>query len=100
MQVQSILEAMPSSNMAPDEEAMEDGNEEFKYRQTFMFSATMPPAGARVCVCVCGCGCVGVCVSVSLCLCVSVSLCLCVSVSCVCVCVYTYSVSATPATRV
>jgi len=47
-QVQAILEAMPSSNMKPDEEVAEDGNEEFKYRQTFMFSATMPPAVERI----------------------------------------------------
>jgi hypothetical protein len=36
--VQAILDAMPLSNMKPDEDAIEDGNEDFKYRQTFMFS--------------------------------------------------------------
>jgi len=47
-QVQAILDAMPSSNIKPDDDATEDGNEEFKYRQTFMFSATMPPAVERI----------------------------------------------------
>uniref|UniRef100_A0A7S1H9J5 RNA helicase n=2 Tax=Hemiselmis andersenii TaxID=464988 RepID=A0A7S1H9J5_HEMAN len=48
-QVEAILDAMPSSNMKPeDSEEAEDGNAEFKYRQTFMFSATMPPAVERI----------------------------------------------------
>jgi len=41
-QVTSILEAMPSSNLRPVDETEE--KEGRLYRQTFMFSATMPPA--------------------------------------------------------
>jgi ATP-dependent RNA helicase DDX23/PRP28 len=47
-QVQEILDAMPSSNMRPEDDADEEGNTDFKYRQTFMFSATMPPAVERI----------------------------------------------------
>mmetsp|Transcript_22435 Transcript_22435/g.51761 ORF Transcript_22435/g.51761 Transcript_22435/m.51761 type:complete len:862 (-) Transcript_22435:104-2689(-) len=48
-QVQAILDAMPSSNLKPDDEdEAEEGNQEFKYRQTFMFSATMPAAVERI----------------------------------------------------
>lgn len=54
-QIQSVLDAMPTSNMRPEEEE-EDEDEPAKkqedemaaemplYRQTFLFSATMPPA--------------------------------------------------------
>jgi ATP-dependent RNA helicase DDX23/PRP28 len=42
-QVKSVLEAMPSSNLKPiEEDVLIDLNEQ-RYRQTFMFSATMPP---------------------------------------------------------
>lgn len=40
-QLQQILKAMPSTNMAPVDEAAVDANK--IYRQTVMFSATMPP---------------------------------------------------------
>ena len=47
-QVRAILEAMPSSNLKPlDEEALIDLDEN-KYRQTYMFSATMPPAVEKI----------------------------------------------------
>ena len=43
-QVKAVLDAMPSSNLKPlDEEALID-LDETRYRQTYMFSATMPPA--------------------------------------------------------
>jgi len=47
-QVQQILDAMPAGAMKPDEEDAEAGNTDFKFRQTFMFSATMPPAVERI----------------------------------------------------
>ena len=46
-QVQAILEHMPA-NYKPDDEAAEAGFDGFMYRQTFMFSATMPPAVERL----------------------------------------------------
>jgi ATP-dependent RNA helicase DDX23/PRP28 len=47
MQVQAVLDAMPSSNLKPeDEEAALDTNR--LYRTTYMFSATMPPAVERL----------------------------------------------------
>ncbi|EDV30846.1 uncharacterized protein Dana_GF15062 [Drosophila ananassae] len=53
--VQKILEYMPVSNLKPDTEEAEDENklmENFytkkKYRQTVMFTATMPPAVERL----------------------------------------------------
>jgi len=48
-QVSRILAAMPTSNLKPaDEDAVVDLDGEIKYRQTFMFSATMPPAVERI----------------------------------------------------
>ena len=38
-----MLEAMPSSNLKPAEEDVLIDLDEQRYRQTFMFSATMPP---------------------------------------------------------
>mmetsp|Transcript_4637 Transcript_4637/g.11648 ORF Transcript_4637/g.11648 Transcript_4637/m.11648 type:complete len:486 (-) Transcript_4637:610-2067(-) len=47
-QVKAILDAMPSSNLKPaDEDAVIDLDEHV-YRQTYMFSATMPPAVERI----------------------------------------------------
>ena len=53
--VQKILDHMPVNNAKPDSELAEDGNllaENFKskhkYRQTVMFTATMPPAVERL----------------------------------------------------
>ncbi|GBP66287.1 Probable ATP-dependent RNA helicase DDX23 [Eumeta japonica] len=53
--VQKILEYMPVSNVKPDSEAAEDAslllanyNSKKKYRQTVMFTATMPPAVERL----------------------------------------------------
>ncbi|XP_075152872.1 putative ATP-dependent RNA helicase DDX23 [Haematobia irritans] len=53
--VQKILEYMPVTNLKPDTEEAEDANklmENFyskkKYRQTVMFTATMPPAVERL----------------------------------------------------
>jgi ATP-dependent RNA helicase DDX23/PRP28 len=46
-QVKSILDAMPASNLKPvSEDEQLEGNK--IYRQTFMFSATMPPAVERL----------------------------------------------------
>ncbi|GJD11398.1 DEAD-box ATP-dependent RNA helicase 21 [Galdieria sulphuraria] len=51
-QVQGVLDAMPSSHLKPEvEELSEEFMEESSsilYRQTFMFSATMPPAVERL----------------------------------------------------
>ena len=46
-QVVGVLEAMPSSNLKPEneEEALEKNK---VYRTTYMFSATMPPAVERL----------------------------------------------------
>ena len=41
-----ILDAMPSSNFAPEDESARD--EDHVYRQTVMFSATMPPKVERI----------------------------------------------------
>uniref|UniRef100_A0A7S0BFF3 RNA helicase n=1 Tax=Rhodosorus marinus TaxID=101924 RepID=A0A7S0BFF3_9RHOD len=48
-QVQGVLDAIPSSNLKPEEEndLMDTGGSTV-YRQTFMFSATMPPAVERL----------------------------------------------------
>lgn len=53
--VQKILEYMPVSNLKPDTEEAEDSkvllanyNSKKKYRQTVMFTATMPPAVERL----------------------------------------------------
>lgn len=53
--VQKILEYMPVSNVKPDSDAAEDAsvllanyNSKKKYRQTVMFTATMPPAVERL----------------------------------------------------
>ncbi|CAB3245441.1 unnamed protein product [Arctia plantaginis] len=53
--VQKILEYMPVSNVKPDTDAAEDAsvllanyNSKKKYRQTVMFTATMPPAVERL----------------------------------------------------
>ena len=53
--VQKILEFMPVSNLKPDTEEAEDAtklmenfNTRKKYRQTVMFTATMPPAVERL----------------------------------------------------
>lgn len=53
--VQKILEYMPVSNIKPDSDAAEDAsvllanyNSRKKYRQTVMFTATMPPAVERL----------------------------------------------------
>lgn len=53
--VQRILEYMPVTNLKPDTEEAEDGrfllanyNTKKKYRQTVMFTATMPPAVERL----------------------------------------------------
>jgi len=47
-QVRAVLEAMPLSNLKPEaEDALIDLSER-KYRQTYMFSATMPPAVERI----------------------------------------------------
>ena len=45
-QVQAILDAMPLSNMKAEDEDVDDT--EHKYRQTFLFSATMPPEVERL----------------------------------------------------
>ena len=48
-QVNAILKAMPTSNLKPeDEDALIDMNGDVIYRQTYMFSATMPPAVERI----------------------------------------------------
>jgi len=47
-QVKAVLEAMPSSNLKPDDENALVDLDEHKYRQTYMFSATMPPAIERI----------------------------------------------------
>uniref|UniRef100_A0A6T7ZDA9 RNA helicase n=1 Tax=Cryptomonas curvata TaxID=233186 RepID=A0A6T7ZDA9_9CRYP len=47
-QVQAILDAMPAGSMKPEDDLSEVGNTDFRYRQTFMFSATMPPAVERI----------------------------------------------------
>ena len=48
-QVNAILSAMPSSNLKPEaEDALLDLDSGVKYRQTYMFSATMPPAIEKI----------------------------------------------------
>ena len=54
--VQKILEYLPVSNMKPDTDDAEDpekmmanfGSSQHKFRQTVMFTATMPPAIERL----------------------------------------------------
>lgn len=47
-QVKAVLDAMPSSNLKPlDADTLID-LEEHRYRQTYMFSATMPPAVEKI----------------------------------------------------
>ena len=47
MQVMAVLDAMPSSNLKPEDESIElDQNR--VYRTTYMFSATMPAAVERL----------------------------------------------------
>jgi ATP-dependent RNA helicase DDX23/PRP28 len=45
-QINAILDAMPSSNTRPEDESLEEENR--VYRQTTMFSATMPPALEKI----------------------------------------------------
>jgi superfamily II DNA/RNA helicase len=59
VQMNSILDAMPSSNLRPMD--MEEEDASVLYRQTIMFSATMPfkveqlaRNYVRVCLCMCG----------------------------------------------
>ena len=47
-QVKAVLEAMPSSNLKPAGEDVLIDLDERRYRQTFMFSATMPPQAPRL----------------------------------------------------
>ena len=55
-EVQKILEYLPVSNMKPDTDDAEDpekmmanfGSSQHKFRQTVMFTATMPPAIERL----------------------------------------------------
>ena len=55
-EVKKILEYLPVSNMKPDTEDAEDPNKmlqnfessQHKFRQTVMFTATMPPAVERM----------------------------------------------------
>jgi ATP-dependent RNA helicase DDX23/PRP28 len=48
-QVKFVLSAMPTSNLKPEsEDALIDLDGEIRYRQTYMFSATMPPAVERI----------------------------------------------------
>merc|ERR1712070_1327430 len=46
-QVQGILDAMPSTNLKPEDESVELEADRV-YRTTYMFSATMPPAVERL----------------------------------------------------
>eukprot|EP00899_Mesostigma_viride_P003847 jgi/Mesvir1/13463/Mv16523-RA.1 len=45
-QVTAIMDRMPSTNLKPENEA--DVDESHRYRMTYMFSATMPPAVERL----------------------------------------------------
>eukprot|EP01025_Chloroclados_australasicus_P051999 TRINITY_DN6053_c0_g3_i1.p1 TRINITY_DN6053_c0_g3~~TRINITY_DN6053_c0_g3_i1.p1 ORF type:complete len:839 (-),score=131.55 TRINITY_DN6053_c0_g3_i1:229-2745(-) len=45
-QVNAVLDAMPSSNLKPENEALEEADR--VYRTTYMFSATMPPSVERL----------------------------------------------------
>ena len=47
MQVRGVLDAMPSTNLKPEDEG-EELEENRVYRTTYMFSATMPPAVERL----------------------------------------------------
>lgn len=47
--VNFILDALPVTNMKPDDDEMQvEPPQGYKYRQTTMFSATMPPAVERL----------------------------------------------------
>jgi ATP-dependent RNA helicase DDX23/PRP28 len=46
--VNFILDALPVSNIKPEAEEMEYRDGTHNYRQTTMFSATMPPAVERM----------------------------------------------------
>ncbi|KAL3687504.1 hypothetical protein R1sor_013813 [Riccia sorocarpa] len=48
VQLVGVLDAMPSSNVNPDNEDAEELDEKRIYRTTYMFSATMPPAVERL----------------------------------------------------
>lgn len=47
-QVQAVLDAMPTSNMRPEDEDHDVDDTSVLYRQTFLFSATMPPEVERL----------------------------------------------------
>jgi ATP-dependent RNA helicase DDX23/PRP28 len=47
MQVRGVLDAMPSTNLKPEDEG-EELEENRVYRTTYMFSATMPPTVERL----------------------------------------------------
>ena len=47
MQVRGVLDAMPSTNLKPENED-EELEKDMVYRTTYMFSATMPPAVERL----------------------------------------------------
>ena len=50
-QVRGVLDAMPSTNLKPENEEDEvavGGDSDIIYRTTYMFSATMPPAVERL----------------------------------------------------
>ena len=45
-QVMAVLDAMPSSNLRPEDDSEVEANR--VYRTTYMFSATMPPSVERL----------------------------------------------------
>lgn len=47
LQVRGVLDAMPSTNLKPENEE-EELEKDMVYRTTYMFSATMPPAVERL----------------------------------------------------
>ena len=47
VQVRGVLDAMPSTNLKPENEE-EELEKDMVYRTTYMFSATMPPAVERL----------------------------------------------------
>ena len=47
-QVNAILSAMPTSNLKPESDEVLVDLDEYRYRQTYMFSATMPPAIEKI----------------------------------------------------
>ena len=46
VQVMAVLDAMPSSNLRPEDDSEVEANR--VYRTTYMFSATMPPSVERL----------------------------------------------------